>query len=364
MNLDKLKVGMEVKNYKVLCELIGEDVKAGDSKKYQVRNWERYFSYSKKGQKFKINEIYDTEKDKIDNRSNGNNCIYSKHIQKLILDMLAQEENDGEIFLSTNQILRKLEMINDNYALGKRNIPKLSELLKVDKNVVADFYEYTHIKLKTALESALRSLENKSMIYWTTDIQICVSKVDVEVNILGEPKIENGKPCYKINNIHRPATKAEIQLILKVEKDKLKSMGLETKQDVKIRNKMKQFFKEVNNELKEIANIDYYYKCYRIITNKESLLKRLSRSEKTETFNTLNGIVMDQVNKTIDVKHDNVYEKFKDVKEIIPLIDMKSDTQHIINKTDVVRLSDTYVKEAKKISKTVIDRKYRNLKFI
>lgn len=48
-----------VKNYKVMCELLGEQVTTGNAKKAQLKEWERYFSFERQGQKFLIGEIYD-----------------------------------------------------------------------------------------------------------------------------------------------------------------------------------------------------------------------------------------------------------------------------------------------------------------
>jgi hypothetical protein len=40
---------MEVKNYKKMCELLNEEVKTSNSKKAQLKRWERYISWSKNG---------------------------------------------------------------------------------------------------------------------------------------------------------------------------------------------------------------------------------------------------------------------------------------------------------------------------
>ena len=42
MDISKLEVGMRVKNYKALCELLGEKVKGGNAKKSQLEDFSRY----------------------------------------------------------------------------------------------------------------------------------------------------------------------------------------------------------------------------------------------------------------------------------------------------------------------------------
>lgn len=75
MNINKLKESdiREFKNYKVACEFLEEEVKSGKSKKLQLEDWTRYFDYHKEGNKIIIDNIYETEKDKVDNRKEGNN---------------------------------------------------------------------------------------------------------------------------------------------------------------------------------------------------------------------------------------------------------------------------------------------------
>lgn len=52
LNVKNLAEGMVVKNYIKMCELLGQPVCSGQSKKCQIRTWERYFDYHKEGQKF------------------------------------------------------------------------------------------------------------------------------------------------------------------------------------------------------------------------------------------------------------------------------------------------------------------------
>lgn len=75
MNIDKLEVGMTVKNYKAMCELLEENIQAGNSKVSQMKEWSRYFSFSKNGNSFIIEEIYKEPLKKINNYKGGNKLI-------------------------------------------------------------------------------------------------------------------------------------------------------------------------------------------------------------------------------------------------------------------------------------------------
>lgn len=71
MNFDFLEKGKVIKNYKELCKLANMDVKAGDSKKAQLKELERYCEYTRIGNKFVIKEVYDKPKEKEDKRINN-----------------------------------------------------------------------------------------------------------------------------------------------------------------------------------------------------------------------------------------------------------------------------------------------------
>ena len=47
LDLSRLKAHSTVKNYKVMCETLGEPEKHSASKDAQLREWQRYFSFTK-----------------------------------------------------------------------------------------------------------------------------------------------------------------------------------------------------------------------------------------------------------------------------------------------------------------------------
>lgn len=78
-----LYVGQIIKNYKVLCELLNEEIKSGTSRECQHKEWLRYFDYEKQGQKYIITKIYETPLEKKDGRHNGNHTIHGLHNSKI-----------------------------------------------------------------------------------------------------------------------------------------------------------------------------------------------------------------------------------------------------------------------------------------
>ena len=117
IDVSNLYVGQVFKNYKELCSALGEKVMAGNSKKAQLKDWERYFLYTKDGHKFIINKIYDTPKEKDDRRILGNNAAYYiDYIEILLLNLFAEYAGQGQrtLLLSKSKLLYLLKMINTN----------------------------------------------------------------------------------------------------------------------------------------------------------------------------------------------------------------------------------------------------------
>lgn len=73
LDTNTLKINDTFKNYKELCAYLGEEPKKANSKVAQIKEWERYFSFRKEGQKIIITEVFDTPQEKIDNRGGNNN---------------------------------------------------------------------------------------------------------------------------------------------------------------------------------------------------------------------------------------------------------------------------------------------------
>ena len=81
LKIENIQVGMVVKNYKVMCELLGEKEKNGHSKESQLKKWQSRFHWIKDGHKFIIKEIYDEPLPIEDGRSEGNNgdVVYKRY---------------------------------------------------------------------------------------------------------------------------------------------------------------------------------------------------------------------------------------------------------------------------------------------
>jgi hypothetical protein len=365
MNLVNIQTGNVYKNYKHLCQVLGEHPTTGNAKKAQLKEWERFFSFSKDGYKLIITEVYKEPKEKQDLRSQGNNTThYIPTIEKLILDLLVQDKNNGQVFLSKNMLLKKLKMINDNYTYAQYKTLKLSKLMKITKQEIEDFYTTSSDTLVRNVESALDKLKKQSLIFWNHSIT-------VRVNALGQIKAtrtrfvdDDGTEQYKYNlavsnksMVHRKATEEEIKLILYAEHELLERYNCQDKAELYKKGKTEEFFKEINEFLFNAANIVMYYNSYEIIFNEDHIFKKwqemedfkLKQNVRSKLQGNLNNDVMEKINENSSRRHERA---------------KKNEDEIYLDETEryLYRLSDSYIENNKKLTRTLINKNAHSIR--
>ena len=365
MNIKKLRKGQVVKNYKVLCSLLEEPELKADSKKAQLKKFSLYFRYNRDGQKYCIEEIY--EKPKEPPKKNTN-IEYVKIIELLILDELAQSKNNGEIFLSKNQTLKELKMINQNYAHYKTRTDKLNEVTNIPNKTIDDFYASANSTLKRNLEKALDSLRKKSLIIWSTGIKIHIinpmkdynSDTGILDNVTKETVIDdNGEKHiqfkFKPGESEREATNEEKKYILRIERKVMLQLDCNDKKQLVDTGKWDIFKDKVNEILLKEKNISYYYDCYKILFNKDQVIEGymyclkflMEDAERNENQNLLNK----DVAKRLLNNANNRYKK------------ANVEKKKTLNPTEKIRRRSKkkYVNDNKKLIKLLINKSTKSI---
>ena len=366
MNLSNIQAGQTFKNYKELCRALSEQVKGGKSKQLQLKEWERYFTYKKEGNKFIIAEIFEQPKPKQDKRKEGHNeTPYINLIEKLILDLLVQHKEKGNVFLSKNLLLKELKMINDNYIRYRNKRFKLSDFTGIPKIHIDEFYDTTDDTLTRNLERALNKLEKQSLIFWSRAMTVCFLDVNVITNECGEIKtykeikvneLGDKEEAYTptqpyINVIHRKAEEWETKYILKVERWLLDKYNCESKVDLYRKGLAEQFHEEAKEIIFNSTNIAYYYKSYEITCNDEGVLRKwknlndllLEIDERIQYQNELNKNVMNRIN-------NNATKRHKKAKEIHIKQTKDNAKEWLIH----IRKDNEYINNTKKLTNTLI----------
>ena len=261
----------EVKTYRDMCSLLGQPEKTGNAKRAQTQDWLRFFDYEKKGQKFIINEIYDSPLPKPARKSD----VYASLVESTLAAMLANQPGYC-CHLTKQQLYRQLYMVNEHYGKWRNKSGSITtyspvafkSTIPVDNSYVLNawevdrFYNVAGLFLNGVLERALRSLQNyRGMIKYNTHTIIVYT--------------ENG---YKDKRI---ATIEEEEIVLSVKQRVMHEMGLPTIPAIYISGSGNRFFDAVNQILFDTYGWDYTYEEYEIIYNKEHMERRLPEVQKT-----------------------------------------------------------------------------------
>jgi len=381
MNIEKLKVFLEtnntIANYKKLCEELDEKILTGNAKLSQLKELERYFKFNKQGNKFVFTETYTIPKEKVDKRKDtkGNNNVYGKYIEQLVLDLLVQNyqtTKERKIYLSRDKMLRALDMVNDNYSFGKFNRIILSDYINADNDNVKEFYMLNNRNLYETVERAFKSLESKCLVSWklvttvacglTEFNQNIILEDGTEVNILDfiggseEDKIAISKETYTT------ASDEELDTILYAENKILEVMGLESKKDVFICDKYTEFNKKVCELLNKTSNIRYYYKSYDVIFHEKVVqeLEKISQwileQEVRQNIKvTLNGIIS---NKLVINAEERQNKAIEEGSKIFGKLNTDKYSHIKLER----RSEDNYIEDNKNIVNTVINYNKGDLK--
>lgn len=273
MNIKNLKENLIISNYKQLCSLLEIKPAAGNSKKSQLKDLQRYCKYTKDGNKFIILKVYDKPLEKSDLRKQGNNNIYVNHVKYLILQRLST--SDGYIASFTkNNLFEFLGMVNPLY--NQKYIRNKLKSDKISSFDINNFFLRANEKLSEILKSSLKSLQNQMLINYKY-VNIIVKNIDN-------------------NEIHTKATPEEDKNILSIQRETLLEMGYKNIIQVFYNFKTEEYYNKCNEKLKERYNIERTYKQYEIIYNQKHVIQELNHLELTKHRLQLNNKVINKIN--------------------------------------------------------------------
>lgn len=290
-----LKVGMVVKNYKALCELLDQPVLEGNSKKYQLKEFERYFDWEKSGIKFVIADIYDTPLSKEDLRKLGNNSIYVKSVEIILLQYLSKQEG----YVKTLTKRDWCEILGfSNHGYGR--IPE-EQLVQLDKTItpfeVKHFYQRCNKRLEQILFSSLRNLSNRKLIEY--EVQMVIYMED-----------ENGQQVSFIANNNNEKKK-----ILNTEREVLLSMGFVSMIQVFSTFRQVEFYRKVNALIEERYGWKGYYKQIEILYLPEYIQEDMSQISIQLQKEILNNKIVDTLNENAQNFYNKKLEEFETQKK-------------------------------------------------
>lgn len=298
MDISNLKVGQVFKNYKELCEALGVDPKAsGKSRKLQEEEIKRFIDYKIVNRKYKVLKILEKEQEKMDKRKLGNNNTQAASIRYLLLNLLSKTPlKEGEIYgISKGLLLRKLNMVNDNYSIARDNREGYADALEVNRLAVDECIEFIDDRSIKAVKKAIQVLINQSVLgfkqsYTWVDKLGHWHNVDVE----------------------------EHKMLLEAEYEAMKILGIKHKHLIykfgkwdDFKDLVKKYILENYSSKTSFYKFDFYYSSYHFIYNNHHIVQHMTWMQEKQDLNleVAKQNIQDLWSKSLDKTINTTYDK-------------------------------------------------------
>lgn len=280
---EQLTPGATIRNYKELCLALDLPVTGGCAKKSQLAILNRFCSFERMGQKYIITEVFETPREKETKQKPGNKSIYVSYIERLLLGYFSRHEMTTYNF-TKRQLWELLGMVNSNYAVNYKSKRLLSRMQMLDNRVkqwhIDEFYRLSRKKLTDIINSALNSLQNRKLIVFSD-------------NVLMAKK--NGT-YYEVTD------EFEIERISEIEYESMIELGCNNMREVMFNSNREVNYEAYldlrNTKLRMELGIDYVYRRYRVICNRECFDQAIQEDD-AGLKRILNGKVIDAVNQSV-----------------------------------------------------------------
>lgn len=354
--------GEIIKNYKEMCRLLNEKERTGNSKQAQLKRWEKFFSWEKKGYKF----IITNTKDNLfltgdNNRLFQSNKEYIDNIQKLLLNYFHNETKRGEYYsyLSTRLMILITNIVRSSFSRHKfqdfeQVVDYTEKQLKENPEFANFYFDRVYNSLRLDFDRALSLLENQRIVNYDrvmmvkpildydhsefTDEQLRGfgftdsiqhdfyyhwMGVDDEYDSLNFE--EDRDRFYRVRRsltAPREAKEFERTIILHVENMTLEILGCSDIQQMFARNLEAKFYKMRNDALEKLLGIEYVYTAYKAffsplilarMKEEDDEMFKLPDEQVVELKNTLNK----QFNDNIEKNYRRYLEKAEDTNEFL-----------------------------------------------
>lgn len=339
MNIENLKQGMILKNYKELCSVLEIKPSDGNGKKSQMKELERYIKYHKEGNKFIIDEVYNEVKEKMDKRTNGNNNDLSKNLRYMILHLCHKNKlrSKVEVGYSKTFLYSYCGMINENYRDTKGNKKAFAQYLNLEQLAIEECFEYTDDRMGQALRRALSTLTNtnKALGYR-----------------YGYNYVLNSETYHMTADI-------DLETIIRdVENKTMKQMKMNRYDKIYNSGRWDDFKFKVINTLKNeyplyFKDLKYYYNVI-VLNYKDSSIKRTLDGFE-EAFGLDFKLAKTNVNKYFSKSLDGTITRRHEKNKVL--------TSDNLDEKNIYRSSKNYVKEQKKAKNTIVKDKAKKVDF-
>lgn len=343
MKIEKLTLGGKYK-YKELCELleIKPTSRANNSRMAQFKELDTCCKFHKegegKGQVIVIDEIYESKGEKVDlrkiikeddKRKLGNNSEQAKYVRYLMCNLLSKYEleKDEVIGFSKGLLLRKINLINENYVTAKVKRDEYAKELNVEPIAIDECIDY---------------VDNKS-----------ISSIKKAIQVLVGQKVLGYKYSYTwvgYNGKHNHTNVFEHNAIMEAEFEVMEQMKIRNKGKIFEYGRWNEFKSKVKTNLLEnysnlFNTMDFYYASFHFHYNIEQLKKHMKYMEEKQDVNLELAIlgVQKAWDKSLDVTINNRH--IKAIEEV--------NLGSTLNETRAYRKRKKYIREQTKVKNSI-----------
>ena len=243
--LNDLTVGQTFKNLKALGEYLGEELKKGNAKKYQLIDWQRYFDYEKQGHKVTITAIKDVPTEK---KLQGKDATVGKELDALLTTALITE--------LTNEN-RHEDDKNNGYYTYKQLYTKVLDIVKVKGNEVlfectkphelSKYYSITN-------EYFVSAYKGKMVRTLTGDLQRSLNRLQANGIITIEEVARYITDSNKV--MAETLSGSQFEDYLLFEKEACNELGIKLFQKMNNKKKQLDFDEKMNKYLHDYLSLD------------------------------------------------------------------------------------------------------------
>lgn len=331
MNIEKLEL-TTYKNYKVLCEVLGEPVKkSGNSRDSQLKEWSRYFNFEKQGHKIIVTEIYSKPKPKQDGRATNGHTNFNEvlgdsrgHRPRVINEELIGQaiklalyngELNGVVY-GNKLIVKPFDLFTsiglcNTYA--SQLIYNKQDLFQNDK---LPFYLCDYDEVDMVLDNLYNSMKSKCLCQYVTDSKLIVEVYgerlatelelelieEVEIETLTEYNTEHGTKFKTYGDVFVKGDKQQKQEVQQLKQTKLKDLILDYVKDISclIVDITKLNTVELNKQAKQqIQDLYYNNEVNRINNNYDKQVEVINNLQRAR------GNIKSVKKKQVENKRDN-----------------------------------------------------------
>jgi hypothetical protein len=271
ININNLKEGQIIKNYKELCNILDIKICNGNSKIKQLEELKIYCNYEREGNKYMIKEVYKNPTITINDLLKTKNSKYIKLLANIIVEYLYNNPKDIKE-MPLIKLFTVLGITNTNYKDANYYRKELSQLYNIQLASIYYFYSNTRNEFKRVIERCLNNLRDRRVLNWNR----CIIIIDKE-----------NKSIYKADEKFQKE-------IIDMEKQALQSLQYNSMCDLM---KNKKDLKKFNDILEKEVGYSYYY-AYDLIIGEIALKIEYGNIQKNK--NELNKLMINKSKNMFD----------------------------------------------------------------